>query len=84
MMIIAPASKHYVSGSSSRGLLRDCENRWIVCSSNVDFILLWLQDCSKVLDSRVKGSECWPIRHHVLCYKCYRRRQSESESESEE
>ena len=47
-------------------------------------ILLSVQDCSKVLDSRVKGSECWPIRHHVLCYKCYRRRQSESESESEE
>jgi len=42
------------------------------------------EDCSKVLDSRIKGSECWPIRHHILCYKCYRRRQSESESESEE
>merc|ERR1719378_1860768 len=42
------------------------------------------EDCGKVLDSRIKGSECWPIRHHILCYKCYRRRQSESESESED
>lgn len=42
------------------------------------------EDCDKVLDSRVKGSECWPMRHHILCYKCYRRRQSESESEGEE
>ena len=35
--------KHYakhLNMTSSRGLLRDCENRWIVCSSNVDFILL--------------------------------------------
>lgn len=42
------------------------------------------EDCGKVLDSRIKGSECWPMRHHILCYKCYRRRQSESESESED
>jgi len=41
------------------------------------------KDCGMVLDSGVKGKECWPIRHHILCYKCYRRRQSESESESE-
>jgi hypothetical protein len=41
------------------------------------------EDCSLVLDSRVKGKECWPIRHHVLCYKCNRRRQSESESDSD-
>lgn len=39
------------------------------------------EDCGLVLDSRIKGKECWPIRHHVLCYKCNRRRQSESESE---
>lgn len=41
------------------------------------------EDCALVLDSRVKGKECWPIRHHVLCYQCYRRRQSESEGESD-
>jgi len=41
------------------------------------------EDCGLVLDSRVKGSECWPIRQHVLCYRCYRRRQSESESDGE-
>ena len=34
-----------------------------------------------VLDSRVKGKECWPIRKHVLCLKCNRRRQDESEPE---
>jgi len=39
------------------------------------------EDCHMVLDSRVKGKECWPIRSHVLCYNCYRRRQSESEDE---
>ena len=39
------------------------------------------QDCSMVLDSRVKGKECWPIRKHVLCLKCNRRRQDESEPE---
>ena len=39
------------------------------------------QDCGMVLDSRVKGKECWPIRKHVLCLKCNRRRQDESEPE---
>lgn len=39
------------------------------------------EDCSMVLDSRVKGKECWPIRKHVLCLKCNRRRQDESEPE---
>ncbi|XP_023328187.1 zyxin [Eurytemora carolleeae] len=41
------------------------------------------EDCHLVLDSRIKGKECWPIRSHVLCYTCYRRRQSESEEESD-
>jgi len=41
------------------------------------------EDCGLVLDSGVKGKECWPIRNHTLCYRCYRRRQSESEQESE-
>ena len=43
-----------------------------------------IQDCSMVLDSRVKGKECWPIKKHVLCFKCNRKRQDESEPESEE
>jgi len=42
------------------------------------------EDCGLLLDSGVKGKECWPIRSHTLCYRCYRRRQSESEQESEE
>jgi len=42
------------------------------------------EDCGLVLDTRVKGKECWPIRSHVLCHKCFRRRQSESEAESDE
>merc|ERR1711915_1076910 len=42
------------------------------------------EDCSLVLDTGVKGRECWPIRSHTLCYRCFRRRQSESERESEE
>lgn len=41
------------------------------------------EDCHLVLSSGVKGRECWPIKHHLLCYQCYRRRQSESEPESD-
>ena len=55
--------------------------RWI---KRPKLSLVNFQDCGHVLDSRIKGSECWPIRHHVLCYKCYRRRQSESESEGDD
>ena len=28
-----------------------------------------VQDCGLVLDSGVKGKECWPIRNHTLCYR---------------
>ena len=28
-----------------------------------------VQDCGLVLDSGVKGKECWPIRSHTLCYR---------------
>jgi len=41
------------------------------------------EDCGLVLDTGVKGKECWPVRSHTLCYGCYRRRQSESEQESD-
>jgi len=41
------------------------------------------EDCGLVLDSGVKGKECWPIRSHTLCYRCFRRRQSESEIDSD-
>jgi len=42
------------------------------------------EDCSMVLQPGVRGKECWPVRRHLLCYKCYRRRQSESEIESDD
>jgi len=41
------------------------------------------EDCGLVLETGVKGRECWPIRKHTLCYRCFRRRQSESEQESD-
>jgi len=41
------------------------------------------EDCGLILDTGVKGRECWPIRKHTLCYRCFRRRQSESEQESD-
>jgi len=42
------------------------------------------EDCGMVLDSRIKGKECYPIKSHVLCVKCNRRRQSESEESDSE
>ena len=27
------------------------------------------EDCGLVLSSGVKGRECWPIKHHLLCYQ---------------
>jgi len=41
------------------------------------------EDCSLILQPGVRGKECWPVKTHLFCYKCYRRRQSESEIESE-
>ena len=37
-----------------------------------------------LLDSRVKGRECYPFKNHVLCLKCNRKKLSSSEEESEE
>lgn len=37
-----------------------------------------------VLDSRVKGRECYPFKNHVYCYKCNRKKLSSSESESDD
>ena len=28
-----------------------------------------VQDCGLVLDTGVRGKECWPIRNHTLCYR---------------
>ncbi len=34
-----------------------------------------------MLDSRVKGRECYPFKGHVLCYRCNRKKLSSSEEE---
>jgi len=41
------------------------------------------EDCSLVLKPGTPGKECWPIKNHILCYKCNTRRQDESERESD-
>ena len=43
-----------------------------------------LQDCGLVLDSRVKGKECYPFKNHVLCIKCNRKKLSSSESDDDD
>jgi hypothetical protein len=42
------------------------------------------QDCGLLLDSRVKGRECYPFKNHVLCLKCNRKKLSSSEEESDD
>jgi len=34
------------------------------------------EDCSMVLDSRINGSECYPVDNRPLCVTCSRKRQS--------
>jgi hypothetical protein len=46
--------------------------------------MLFFQDCGLLLDSRVKGKECYPFKNHVLCLKCNRKKLSSSESESDD
>lgn len=43
-----------------------------------------LQDCGLVLDARVKGRECYPMKNHILCFKCNRKKFSSDESESDD
>lgn len=38
------------------------------------------EDCGLLLDSRVKGKECYPHKNHVLCIKCNRKKLSSDES----
>ena len=37
-----------------------------------------------MLDSRVKGKECYPYKGHILCVKCNRKKLSSSDSSSED
>ncbi len=37
-----------------------------------------------VLDSRVKGKECYPFKGHILCLKCNRKKLSSSEEEDDD
>jgi len=37
------------------------------------------EDCGMLLDSRVKGKECYPWRNHVLCLRCNRKKFSSDE-----
>ena len=37
------------------------------------------KDCGMLLDSRVKGKECYPWRNHVLCLRCNRKKFSSDE-----
>ncbi len=46
--------------------------------------LLYFQECSMVLDSRVKGKECYPFKGHILCLKCNRKKLSSSEEEDDD
>jgi hypothetical protein len=58
------------------------ETVYIKMSKN--FNMLYFQDCGLLLDSRVKGKECYPFKNHVLCLKCNRKKLSSSESESDD
>jgi len=42
------------------------------------------EDCGLVLDARVKGRECYPMKNHILCFKCNRKKFSSDESESDD
>jgi len=42
------------------------------------------EDCGMILDSDVKGKECYPIKDHILCIKCNEIRQDRSEEESDQ
>ena len=41
----------------------------------------FLQGCGLVLDTRVKGRECWPHRNRPFCFKCNRKQISSDESD---
>jgi len=42
------------------------------------------EDCGMLLDSRVKGKECYPWRNHVLCLRCNRKKFSSDEESDDD
>lgn len=42
------------------------------------------EDCGLVLDARIKGRECYPMKNHIYCFKCNRKKFSSDESESDD
>jgi len=42
------------------------------------------EDCGLLLDSRVKGKECYPWRNHVLCKLCNRKKFSSDEESDDD
>ncbi|XP_040570094.1 uncharacterized protein [Lepeophtheirus salmonis] len=40
------------------------------------------EDCGLVLDSKIKGKECYPFKGHILCIKCNRKKLSSEEEDS--
>lgn len=43
------------------------------------FLFYSMKDCGMLLDSRVKGKECYPWRDHILCLRCNRKKFSSDE-----
>jgi len=42
------------------------------------------EDCGMLLDSRVKGKECYPWRDHILCLRCNRKKFSSDEESDDD
>lgn len=42
------------------------------------------EDCGLVLDSRVKGKECYPFKNRLYCLKCNRKKLSSEEEEEDD
>ena len=42
------------------------------------------QDCGLVLDSRVKGKECYPFKNRLYCLKCNRKKLSSEEEDDDD
>eukprot|EP00096_Caligus_rogercresseyi_P006071 TRINITY_DN22233_c0_g1_i1.p1 TRINITY_DN22233_c0_g1~~TRINITY_DN22233_c0_g1_i1.p1 ORF type:complete len:206 (-),score=59.66 TRINITY_DN22233_c0_g1_i1:23-640(-) len=63
--------KGHTSAPRIRALNRDFHPKCFQC-----------EDCGLVLDSKVKGKECYPFKGHILCIKCNRKKLSSEEEDS--
>ena len=77
--------KGETSAAMLRALDRDFHPECFKCEVGIsdysDFpmfviIIVFMQDCGLVLDSRVSGSECYPVDNKPLCAKCSKNRQT--------